>query len=213
MTTDWPRGRDSAVVLFSGGMDSTWCLYHAKSIYRRTYALAVDYGQRHAEFELLSARRIAAKLGIPLAVSVVRLATVDGLCSHKPLERGNDASGTSNAFVPGRNLHLLTIAGAHALRVDASVLIIGCCADDAGGFPDCKPSFLRSAQEAVSTALSRDFVVHAPLVTRFKADMATGTTQQLRSLLEESWSCYTPAPGGIQCSECDACTLRAKALP
>lgn len=212
MSIAWATNKQSAVVLFSGGMDSTWCLYQAKAIYHRVHAIALDYGQSHAEYELLSARRIAAKLSVPLAVCSIRINSDAALCSDKKLETGVDDAGNSRAFVPGRNLHFLTVAGAHALKVDANVLVIGCCADDAGGFPDCRPEFMAAAQSAVSAALARSFTIEAPLLKTFKVDLAASAPPSLRALLDESWSCYTPAPGGVQCGQCDACALRIRAL-
>lgn len=210
--TGWQNQKRSAVVLFSGGMDSTYCLHQAVALYQRVHAVALDYGQRHAEFELLAARRIAAKLSVPLAVYSIRINADAALCTAKPLASGVDASGLSKAFVPGRNLHFLTVAGAHALKVDANVLVLGACADDAGGFPDCRAEFMRAAQVAVSAALAREFTVEAPLLQTFKVDLVAGAAPSLRELLDESWSCYTPTNGGEQCGQCDACTVRLRAL-
>lgn len=203
----------SAVVLFSGGMDSTACLYAARNRFDSVHALAIDYGQRHAERELLAARRIAAKLEVPLTLYTMRIDWNATLCAlSRPLRGGHDDDGISHAFVPGRNLHMLTVAGAHASKVGASVLVIGCCADDVNAFPDCRPAFLASAATTISHALARTFTVQAPLATRLKRDYVREAEPALRALLEESWSCYTPTRAGEPCGECDACILRARAL-
>ncbi len=200
-----------AVVLFSGGMDSTYCLATARSCFRRVHALAIDYGQRHAQHELLAARRIAAKLEVPLAVCSMRLGTESALTTSQPLEPGRDEEGISHAFVPGRNLFLLTLAAAHARKVDAATVIIGCCADDAEGFPDCRRSFLDAAEVCISRALGRKLRIESPLTETFKRDMVADALASVRALLDESWSCYTPAQNE-PCLSCDACRLRAKAF-
>lgn len=202
-----------AVVLFSGGMDSTVCLYEARPRFADVQAVAIDYGQRHAEREILAARRIAAKLEIPLTLYTMRIDWNATLCAlSRPLRAGTDDEGVSHAFVPGRNLHMLTVAGAHACRFGASVLVIGCCADDADAFPDCRRSFIAAAAGAVSQALARTFTIQAPLVERYKRDVVRAASPELRALIDESWSCYTPTHAGEPCDACDACTLRAKAL-
>ncbi len=201
-----------AVVLFSGGMDSTWCLVHARKTYARVHAYAVDYGQRHAEQELLAARRIAAKLDAPLTVTQLRIDWQATLCAlSRPLGRGVDDHGTSLAFVPGRNLHLLTMAAAHARKLNAGTVIIGCCADDAAAFPDCSPPFLDASMRALSLGLGFAVNVEAPLALVAKRAMVAQSDAALRELLRESWSCYTPR-GQEQCGACDACALRARAF-
>ena len=206
------QSMSGAVVLFSGGMDSTCCLFFARGQYRRVHALAVDYGQRHAEQELLAARRIAAKLEVPLTLMQMRIDWQATLCAlSRPLRSGLDEDGVSHAFVPGRNLHLLTIAAAHARKVDAAAVVIGCCADDANAFPDCRREFLESTSRVLSLALGREIVVTAPLVGTFKRDVVADAMPALRALLKESWSCYTPR-GQEPCGECDACRLRTRAF-
>lgn len=200
-----------AVVLFSGGMDSTMCLARSFNRFRRVSALGIDYGQRHAEQELLAARRIAAKLQVPLRLESLRIDWQATLCAtSRPLGRGSDLEGLSHAFVPGRNVHLLTLAAAWARKQDAATIIIGCCADDAGAFPDCRPEFLEAAERTLSLAMGRPFKVEAPLVHTYKRDMLTGACAFERELLEDSWSCYTPA-GQEPCGACDACAARARA--
>lgn len=203
-----------AIVLFSGGMDSTYCLAQAKTQFRRVQALAIDYGQRHAEAELFAARRIAAKLEVPLSLYTLRADWSATLCAlSRPLRAGLDEDGISHAFVPGRNLHFVAMAAAHARKHQASTIILGCTADDANLFPDCSSAFVESASVVLRHALAMpSLVVEAPLVETYKRDMVRGATPQLRELLLETWSCYTPTPQGQQCGTCDACRVRLHAL-
>ena len=201
-----------AVVLFSGGMDSTYALYDARQFHDQVEALAVDYGQRHAEPELLAARQIAAKLQVPLTLMRMRIDWQVTLCATtRALRNGIDEDGVSHAFVPGRNLHFLTLAAAHARKVGADRVVIGCCADDAHAFPDCRPGFLQAAATALSLALDRTIAVHAPLVRHTKAAILRMATPEVRALMDQSWSCYTPTRAGEPCAECDACKVRAAA--
>ena len=193
-------------------MDSTYLLTEARTQYRRVDALAVDYGQRHAKEELAAAQRIAGKLNVPLSLWQFRVEWDATLCSlSRPLGRGTDMEGVSHAFVPGRNLHLLTLAAAYARKVDASTLLIGATADDAERFPDCRPEFLDAVGAVLSLALGRSYTVRAPLVKAFKRDYLADAMPAVRELLSESWSCYTPREGA-PCTDCDACVLRARAI-
>lgn len=204
-----------AVVLLSGGMDSAWCLYWARANYARVWAVWVDYGQRNGELEQLAAHRIAAKVQVPLSIYLMRVTWNATLCAlSRPLRTGTDEDGISNAFVPGRNLHLLTVAGARTREVDANELVIGCCGADESAFPDCRVAFLESAAVTLSHAYQKTLRVVSPLSGRSKAWALAeaakypGCTEAMAS----SWSCYTPTRAGEPCHECDACTLRAKAF-
>jgi 7-cyano-7-deazaguanine synthase len=206
-----------AVVLLSGGMDSAYCLHWAKREFERVYAVFVDYGQRNVEFEGLAARRIAAKAEVALSMYQMRVSWNATLCAlSRPLRSGTDEDGLSHAFVPGRNLHLLTIAAAHTREgnVDADTIVIGCCANDAAAFPDCRPSFLRAAGSALGLAMAKRLLVIAPLVLSSKVEMLRGARKDPRTwdAVQGSWSCYTPAKSGAPCGQCDACGHRVRAF-
>lgn len=204
-----------AVILLSGGMDSAYCLHWALAQSWRAWAVFVDYGQRNVELEQLAARRLAAKAEVPLSVYQMRVTWNATLCAlSRPLRSGTDEDGLSHAFVPGRNLHLLTVAAGHTRTVDADKVIIGCCANDAAAFPDCRPSFLASAGNTLGLAFGKRIDVVAPLVRTTKEVMlrraqADGATW---SAVQDSWSCYTPAKSGTPCGECDACGHRDRAF-
>lgn len=204
-----------AIVLLSGGMDSAYCLHWAKAEYSRVWCAFVDYGQRHVEHEGLAARRIAAKAEVPLSLHRMHISWEATLCAlSRPLRSGTDDDGISHAFVPGRNLHLLTIGAARCREVDADTVIIGCVAEDAAAFPDCRPAFLASAASTLSLALSKRIYVAAPVVRMGKADMLRKARESpcAWSAVQESWSCYTPTRAGEQCGECDACGHRKRAF-
>jgi 7-cyano-7-deazaguanine synthase len=206
-----------AVVLLSGGMDSAWCLHWARANYPAVWAVFVDYGQRNVQFEELAARRIAAKAQVPLSTYQMRISWNATLCAlSRPLRSGTDEDGLSHAFVPGRNLHLLTVAAAHTREsgVDAETVMIGCCAHDAAAFPDCRPEFLRSAGSTLGLALGKRILVVAPAASLTKAAMLVAAAAQddVWEAMRDSWSCYTPTKEGAPCGECDACGHRDRAL-
>src|SRR5687767_4753498 len=115
--------KQGAIVLLSGGMDSAFCLHWALANHPRVWALFVDYGQRNLERESLAARRVAAKAQVELSMYDLRFSWQTPLCSSLPMRPGTDVTGLSNAFVPGRNLLLLTIAAVRTLEVDATTLV------------------------------------------------------------------------------------------
>jgi 7-cyano-7-deazaguanine synthase len=204
-----------AVVLLSGGMDSAYALHWAKRTFVAVWAVFVDYGQRNLAHEALAARRIAAKAQVPLTTYEMRVtwnATLTAL--SRPLRSGTDEDGISHAFVPGRNLHLLTLAGARTREVAADQLVIGCCLNDALAFPDCRPEFLRAAGNTLGLAYGKRLRVHAPLVGMSKARMLAYARDDADTwaAVNESWSCYTPAGQGEPCGRCDACQHRAQAF-
>lgn len=207
--------KSGAIVLLSGGMDSAYCLHWSLKRSERTWAVFVDYGQRNLDQELLAARRIAAKAEVPLSLYQMRINWNATLCAtSRPLRTGTDEDGISNAFVPGRNLHLLTIAAARTREVDANELVIGCCENDASAFPDCRPDFLRAASSVLGLAYAKPIRVLAPLVKMSKSEMLKAARSDLPTwdAVQDSWSCYTPARSGAPCGECDACLHRNRAF-
>lgn len=204
-----------AIVLLSGGMDSAYCLHWALKHYPQTWAVFVDYGQRSLDHEALAARRIAARAEVPLSIYQMRISWNATLCAlSRPLRAGTDEDGISHAFVPGRNLHLLTVAAARTREVDASTLVIGCCLNDAEAFPDCRPDFLRSAGSTLGLAYGKPISVAAPLVRTSKVSMlkAARESAPIWEAVQSSWSCYTPTKAGHACGECDACGHRDRAV-
>ncbi|MFO0947262.1 MAG: 7-cyano-7-deazaguanine synthase QueC [Planctomycetota bacterium] len=161
-----------ALVLFSGGQDSTTCLYWAKTQFAQLHAIGFDYGQRHV-VELEQARKIAAMANVPLTIIDTK-----GLLGDSALTQpAADVEGAHPrdpslpaTFVPGRNLLFLSIAASFAYSHGISDMVTGVCQTDFSGYPDCRRVFIESLETTVSLALARDFRIHTPLMYLDKAD-------------------------------------------
>ncbi len=207
-----------AVVLLSGGLDSSTALAVARAAGFTCHALTVKYGQLH-EVELAAARRVAAVLGVtdhrvvevdlsPLASSAL---TTPGIAV--PKDRSLDEIGAPgdvpSTYVPARNTVLLSLALAWAETLGARDIYVGVNVLDASGYPDCRPEFVR-AFEALAQVATRSggFTVHAPLIELTKAGIIQlGTKLGIDYAITHS--CYDPI-GDAACGRCDACALRKK---
>lgn len=214
-------GLPRAVVLLSGGLDSTTALAVAKAEGFAPYAMSFRYGQRHA-VELDSARRVAQALGVAGHVVVdIDLRAIGGsaLTADLPVPKGRSAAemgeGIPVTYVPARNTIFLSFALAWAEVLGASDLFIGVNALDYSGYPDCRPEYVAAFEAMASLATKagvegrQRLTVHAPLLALTKADiirrgLALGVDYGLTS------SCYDPGPDGRPCGACDSCRLRAK---
>jgi 7-cyano-7-deazaguanine synthase len=209
----------SAVVLLSGGLDSTTALAMARAQGFSCHALTVRYGQLH-QCEIDAARRVAAALGAvehrvleldlaPLARSALtsRDLTVP---KDRPLEEIGAPGDVPATYVPARNTVLLSLALAWAETLGARDLFVGVNVLDASGYPDCRPEFVR-AFEALAQVATRSggFHVHAPLIQMTKAEIIQAG-QALGVDYGITHSCYDPSPDGGACGRCDACHLRRK---
>ena len=219
----------TALVLFSGGQDSTACLAWALERYASVETVGFDYGQRHrieldcrvtVRAELLKAfPRWAARLGDDHLLDLRLLAQLSdsALTSERAIEL--QANGLPNTFVPGRNLLFLTFAAALAYRRGASVLVGGMCETDYSGYPDCRDNTLKAMQVALSLGLDGPMVVETPLMWLSKAQ-TWALTDQLGGqaltdlVVEHTHTCYLGSRGerhawGHGCASCPACALRA----
>jgi len=205
----------SAVVLFSGGIDSSTCLAIASEDGFEPHALAVRYGQRHVH-ELRAAERVAAAMQVPLKVIGLDLRAIGGSALTADLPVPKDAPiGTEIpvTYVPARNTVLLALALGYAEVLGAQDLYIGVNAIDYSGYPDCRPAFVRAfeALANVATAAAVEgraiYRVHAPLLTLSKAEIIRRGTQ-LGVPYALTHSCYDPDPDGRACGRCDSCRLR-----
>jgi len=217
-----------ALVLFSGGQDSTTCLAWALARYEHVETVGFDYRQRHA-IELSVRAPIIARLrrefpewsGRLLEDHVVDAGVIatlsdSALTTERAIEM--DANGLPNTFVPGRNLLFLTLAGALAYRRSIGVLIAGVCETDFSGYPDCRNDTIVAMQHALSLGMAEDFSIETPLMwidkaaTWALAEELGGLT--LTSLIEEeTHTCYLGLrgarnPWGYGCGACPACVLR-----
>jgi 7-cyano-7-deazaguanine synthase len=204
-----------AVVLFSGGLDSSTCLAIAREDGFAPHALAVRYGQRHAH-ELRAAERVAAAAGVPLKVVELDLRAIGGSALTGELAVPKDAplgQGIPVTYVPARNTVLLALALGYAEVLGAEDLYIGVNAIDYSGYPDCRPAFVRAfeALANVATAAAVEgrarYTVHAPLLQLSKAEIIRLGTR-LGVPYGLTHSCYDPDLEGRACGRCDSCRLR-----
>jgi 7-cyano-7-deazaguanine synthase len=210
-----------AVVLLSGGLDSTTVLAVARSRDFEVHTLAVDYGQRH-RVELERAAAVAAAMGAAKHTLIrLDLRAVGGsaLTSDLAVPKGRSdeemASGVPVTYVPARNTVLLALALGLAETVGAFDLFVGVNVLDYSGYPDCRPAFLEAFERLanVATAAATEgrgtFHVHAPLVRLTKAEIIRlGTSLGVDYSL--TLSCYDPGLEGRACGRCDSCSLRRK---
>ncbi len=207
-----------AIVLFSGGLDSTTCLYWALAQGYVCETLTVTYGQRHAR-EIESAKKIADKLGVKTHFLDVKLPWLTAGCSlTDPSQELPDLpveqivrEGIPSTYVPGRNLLFLSLAGSLADSIDADAIIAGPNAVDFSGYPDCTPDFYKAAAQALNRGTKKGVTegleILAPLMYLTKADIVR-LAARLKVPFELTWSCY--AGGDKPCGKCDSCKLRAR---
>ncbi len=206
-----------AVVLFSGGLDSTTCLAIAKEEGFAPHALAVRYGQRH-ERELEAAQRVAAALSVPLRVVSLDLRAIGGSALTSEIEVPKDApigSGIPVTYVPARNTVLLALALGYAETLQAQDIYIGVNAIDYSGYPDCRPAFIAAFESLANLATAAAveggarYRIRAPLLQLTKAQIIQRGTR-LGVPYALTHSCYDPDRQGRACGHCDSCRLRAQ---
>ncbi|HYV65118.1 MAG TPA: 7-cyano-7-deazaguanine synthase QueC [Myxococcales bacterium] len=204
-----------AVVLFSGGLDSSTCLAVAREDGFSPHALAVRYGQRHAH-ELRAAERVASALGVPLKIVELDLRAIGGSALTGELAVPKDAplgQGIPVTYVPARNTVLLALALGYAEVLGAQDLYIGVNAIDYSGYPDCRPEFVRAFEALANLATAAAvegrarYAIHAPLVSLSKAEIVRLGTR-LGVPYGLTHSCYDPDSEGRACGRCDSCRLR-----
>ncbi|MFW5844668.1 MAG: 7-cyano-7-deazaguanine synthase QueC [Planctomycetota bacterium] len=203
---------DAALVVLSGGQDSTICLAWAQRRYARVESVTFEYGQRHL-VELAAAATIAERAGVPNRVlPVSSLAALGGnaLTGDEEVADGvREEDGLPNTFVPGRNLLFLTLAAAYAYQRGITELVTGVCQTDFSGYPDCRACTMQALQEALRAGMDVPFTIHTPLMHLSKAaSIALAREEGAMELLAWSHTCYN---GRVPpCGTCPACRLRAK---
>ena len=200
-----------ALVLLSGGLDSTTVLSHALSKGYNVTCLSFDYGQRHS-IELESSRRIAEMMGVGRTVFSLDLRQFGGssLTSDMDVEHGKiQRDEIPNTYVPGRNIIFLSIAGAFADIGNCERIMIGVNAVDYSGYPDCRPEFISSMEKSLKTGLafSPSLKIEAPLQEMSKAEIIK-YGMSLGAPYELTHSCYLGNEEA--CGKCDSCLLRLK---
>ncbi|RON44951.1 7-cyano-7-deazaguanine synthase QueC [Pseudomonas frederiksbergensis] len=207
-----------AVIVFSGGQDSTTCLIHALPNYDEIHCITFDYGQRHrAEIEV--AQRLSVKLGV--AVHKVLDTTLLNELAISSLTRDNipvptaahSSDGLPNTFVPGRNILFLTLASIYAYQVGADTIITGICQADLSDFPDCRDEFITSFNKSVELGMNYKLRIENPLLNLSKAEIwALAKYHEKFDLIRHhTLSCYNGLKGD-GCANCNACNLRANGL-
>jgi len=221
---------ETALVLFSGGQDSTTCLAWALQRFARVEMLGFSYGQRHVveldcRARLLDGMRSlnadwATRLGESHTLDIPTLAVMSETALTREVAIALGADGLPNTFVPGRNLVFLTFAAALAYRCGIVHIVGGMCETDYSGYPDCRDETIKALQVALSFGMARSFQLHTPLMWLDKASTWTlanelGGTGLVDLIREHSHTCYLGERGaqhdwGYGCGECPACQLRAR---
>ena len=204
--------QDAALVVFSGGQDSTTCLYWAKKKFNRVVALSFIYGQKH-ELEVEIAEKIALQAGVEFHVKDVsfigRLGQNALTDTTLVMDQDKPANSVPNTFVPGRNLFFLSIAAVFARELGIHHLVTGVSQTDFSGYPDCRDSFIKSLNVTLNLALDENFVIHTPLMWIDKAETwALADRLGVLDLIhDQTLTCYNGIPGD-GCGHCPACKLR-----
>ena len=207
-----------AVIVFSGGQDSTTCLIQALALYDEVHCITFDYGQRHvAEIEV--ARQLATQLGATvhkvMDVSLLNELAISSLTRDNiPVPSVNSSGdGLPSTFVPGRNILFLTLAAIYAYQVKAETVITGVCETDFSGYPDCRDEFVKALNQALKLGMEYDVRLDTPLMWLNKAETwaLADYHHQLELVREQTLTCYNGVIG-TGCGQCDACNLRARGL-
>jgi len=222
MTDTFEKKPGAALVVFSGGQDSTTCLYWALAVFDRVEAVTFDYGQRHRK-EIEVSREIARTLSVPHyvldAALISRLAPSSLTRADIPVVSAEAARAAlsegelPSTFVPGRNMVFLAFAGILARQIGAAHIVTGVCETDYSGYPDCRAAFIRSMNEAMNLAMDTALTIHTPLMHLDKK--ATWALADRLGVLTEirtkTLTCYNGIVGD-GCGDCPACFLRKRGL-
>ncbi|MFC3802543.1 7-cyano-7-deazaguanine synthase QueC [Cohnella sp. GCM10012308] len=206
--------QEKAVVVFSGGQDSTTCLFWAKENFAEVETVTFKYGQRHA-LETEIAATIAAELGVRhhlLDMSLLGQLTPNAL-TRSDIEIKQEEGELPTTFVDGRNLLFLSFAAVLAKQVGAKHIVTGVCETDFSGYPDCRDVFVKSLNVTLNLAMDYPFVIDTPLMWLSKAQTwaladRLGAFEFVR---DRTLTCYNGIPAA-GCGECPACKLRANGL-
>lgn len=220
----------TALVLFSGGQDSSTCLAWALERYQRVETVGFDYGQRHRiELDCREALRRelsamnpawAERLSEDHTISLPSLGEISNTALTSEIAIEMEDTGLPNTFVPGRNIIFLTFAAALAYRRGLKHIVGGMCETDYSGYPDCRDDTIKALQVALNLGMEKRFVLDTPLMWLDKAETwrlaeNLGGSRLVETIVKESHTCYLGERGdlhdwGYGCGTCPACELRAK---
>lgn len=208
---------NKAVVVFSGGQDSTTCLVQALNEYDEVHAITFDYGQRH-RLEIEVAQQLAAGLGVKahkvMDVTLLNELAISSLTRDDiPVSHELQANGLPNSFVPGRNILFLTLAGIYAYQIGADTVITGVCETDFSGYPDCRDDFVKAMNSALVKGMDKALTIKTPLMWLNKAETWALADQNkaLQLVREKTLTCYNGVIGD-GCGDCPSCHLRKAGL-
>lgn len=209
--------KNKAVVVFSGGQDSTTCLVEAMAQYEEVHAITFDYGQRH-KLEIEVAQALALKLGVKahkvMDVGLLNELAISSL-TRDDIEVSHElqANGLPNSFVPGRNILFLTLAGIYAYQIGANTIITGVCETDFSGYPDCRNDFVQALRNALVLGMDKELEIKTPLMWLNKAETwaMADKLNALELIKNETLTCYNGIVGG-GCGTCPSCDLRREGL-
>lgn len=204
--------RKKALVVFSGGQDSTTCMFHALKKYEEVELVTFMYGQRHA-LEIDVARKIADEHNLKhhvLDMDLLSQLAPNALTHDMPIE---EEGGMPNTFVPARNMIFLSFASALAYQIKAGVIITGVSQTDFSGYPDCRSNFIQSMNLTANLAMDEDFEIETPLMWLDKKETwaLADRLGKLEYIRENTLTCYEGVPGD-GCGACPACELRNSGL-
>ena len=207
---------EAALVVFSGGQDSTTCLFWAKKHFKKVYALSFVYGQKHQQ-EVEIAREIAREADVEfeaMDVSFIGHLGRNSLTdSTMVMDEEKPADSCPNTFVPGRNLFFLSIAAVYARERGINHLVTGVSQTDFSGYPDCRDNFIKSLTVTLNLAMEEQFVIHTPLmwIDKCQTWALADELGVLDLIRERTLTCYNGVPGD-GCGHCPACKLRREGL-
>lgn len=203
-----------ALVVFSGGQDSTTCMFYAMENYEAVELVTFMYGQRHA-LEIDVAKKIAEEHNLKhhvLDMELLSQLSPNALTSHD-MAIEDDDKGLPNTFVPARNMIFLSFATALAYQIKAGTIMTGVCQTDFSGYPDCRDIFVKSMNITANLAMDEDFIIETPLMWLDKKETWALADElgRLDYVRENTLTCYEGVIGD-GCGECPACELRHKGL-
>lgn len=208
--------REKALVVFSGGQDSTTCLFWAKRHFKEVYALTFIYGQKHV-IEVQYAEKLAKNAGVrfdTMNISFVSQLGQNSLTNPSiEMDQEKPADSYPNTFVPGRNLFFISIAAVYARERGINHLVTGVSQTDFSGYPDCRDAFIKSLNVTLNLAMDEQFVIHTPLMWIDKCETWALADQlgELDNIRNNTVTCYNGIPGD-GCGHCPSCRLRREGL-
>lgn len=207
----------TAIVVFSGGQDSTTCLIQALTQYEHVHCITFDYGQRHNQ-EIEVAKKVALELGAAshkvMDVGLLNELAASSLTRDNiPVSHELQENGLPNSFVPGRNILFLTLAGIYAYQLGAESVITGVCETDFSGYPDCRDEFVKSINQSLVLGMDRQLRIDTPLMWLNKAETWALADKfgKLDYVRNQTLTCYNGVIGD-GCGDCPSCDLRKNGL-